>query len=621
MRSLFDTMLKDVKLGVSDFSKNIRSKEYIDSIIEAERFLSVDDSGFTSAIILNEIMYGIMRTGYSLEDLIEDKNLLVLLSNMKYYRDEIKNGIFYDKLKEIAGNVERSMLSLNLSVPGDLESSTQSVCSDIPVFINNTELMLLSKGMHSKDLTCKLSSVITRFRTIQEFRDYLEVQSNGVHLALLMDTKDTSNANVSFSTPVIGIKNGSEVKALFTQNKSSALNLSSVIKIANSIDDKPSQSTGIVSVNVETQHIVSFMKDISSRAQISLILLTNYISNNLFTVALTDKSVLFTGGSDTSENQLVPAGIYVPKDVTFDDIGFDKLGIDPMFNWIETLLKNSVNTDIMNLITVFNNNKSKNNNHLTLEIVEGKCSVVDKEITSQWGVNNRLLSFSMLDYGTKAYLDGKKETVARFNKAVMLQCLMQDDCKRNSSILSKQLSEHIKEMGSQSVVDRIIDYTSKRNDRYTLYRNKGKKLSGLTRGINNIYESDLAYVSTTHGELACDHVGDESFKQKCFLGKNNIVDYLRFDIGTIEKFDALFDLDEEDPVSNYLARVRLGLLDLEKNKDKYKTAPNKMNSYPDDERLIEECLLSPWGKKKIVILVPVTKKQLELFYEKAILSR
>ena len=98
MRSLFDTMLKDVKLGVSDFSKNIRSKEYIDSIIEAERFLSVDDSGFTSAIILNEIMYGIMRTGYSLEDLIEDKNLLVLLSNMKYYRDEIKNGIFYDKI-------------------------------------------------------------------------------------------------------------------------------------------------------------------------------------------------------------------------------------------------------------------------------------------------------------------------------------------------------------------------------------------------------------------------------------------------------------------------------------------------------------------------------------------
>jgi hypothetical protein len=621
MRSLFDTMLKDVKLGVSDFSKNIRSKEYINSIIEAERFLSVDDSGFTSAIILNNIMYGIIRTGYSLEDLIEDKNLLVLLSNMKYYRDEIKNGVFYEKLKEITGSVERSMLSLDLSVPEDLESSTQSICSDIPVFINNTELMLLSKGIQSKDLTCKLSPVITRFRAIQEFRAYLEVQSNGVHLALLMDTKDTSNANVSFRTPVIGIKNGAEVKALFTQNKSSGLDLSSAIEMANSIDDKPSQSTGIVAVNVETQHIVSFMKDISSRAQISLILLTNYISNNLFTVALTDESALFTGGSDTSENQLVPTGIYVPKDVTFDDIGFDKLGIDPMFNWIETLLKNNVNTDIMNLITVINNDKSKNNNHLTLEIVEGKCSVVDKEITSQWGVNNRLLSFSMLDYGTKAYLDSKKETVARFNKAVMLQCLMQDDCKRNSSILSKQLSEHIKEMGSQSVVDRIIDYTSKRNDRYTLYRNKGKKLSGLTRGINNIYESDLAYVSTTHGELACDHVGDESFKQKCFLGKNNIVDYLRFDIKTIEKFDALFDLGEEDPVSNYLARVRLGLLELDKNKDKYRTAPNELSSYPDDGRIIEECLLNPWGKKKIVILVPVTKKQLELFYEKAILSR
>jgi hypothetical protein len=621
MRSLFDTMLKDVKLGLADFSKRVSCKEELKLIIEAERFLSVDDSGFTSAIILNNVMYSMIRTGYSLEDLIEDKHLLVLLSKMKYYRDEIKNGVFYKQLQEITGSVEQSMLSLNLSVPEGLESSTKSTCSNIPVFINNTELMLLSKGVQSKDLTCKLSPVITRFKTIQEFKAYLEVQSNGVHLALLMDTKDTSNANVSFRTPVIGIKNGAEVKALFTQNKSSGLDLSSVIEIANSINDKPSQSTNIVAVNIETQHIVCFMKDIESTAQISLILLTNYISNNIFTVALTDESILFTGRSDTSENQLVPTGIYVPKEVSFDDVGFDKLGIDPMFHWIETLLKNSVDTDIMNLITVVNDNKSKNNNHITLKVIEGKCLVVDKEITSQWGVYNRLLSFSMLDYGTKAYLDGKKETVARFNKAVMLQCLMKDDYKRNSSMLSKQLSEHIKEMGSQSVVDRIIGYTGKRNDRYTLYRNRGKKLSGLTRGINNIYESDLAYVSTTHGELACDHVGDESFKQKCFLGKNNIVDYLRFDIGTVEKFDALFDLKEEDPVSNYLVRVRLGLLDLEKNKDTYKTEPNKMNSYPDDGRLIEECLLSPWGKNKIVILVPVTKKQLELFYEQNIIPR
>jgi hypothetical protein len=610
MRILVDKMLNEVKLGVADFSKRVRAKSEIKAISNAENFLTIDESGFSSALILNNVMYSITRTGYSTGDLIHDKNLLILLSNMNYYFDEIKNGIFKDKLVDISKNIKLSMESMSLPIPEKLEKSISSNYSNIPYFINASETLLLQKGKHDKNSVCKLSPVITKFRTISEFNEYVQTQNDGVHMALLLDTKNTSGTEISFSLPVFAIKNGTEIKLLFDHG-GTGLKLYDLIKDANNKSDEPSSSTSIVHADLDTQNIIYFIKDASTSVQLTLIILTNYIANYIFKKELPEDSLVYTSLEKPASNQLVPVGVYAPKNVTLDDISFKKLNINPIFNWIDDLLSNKVNLELLNFNKEFKDDSNRYA-YASVELTDsGDFSVTYQKRDSQWGANSRLLGFSNLNYGTKEYLDSEKQKVARFNKCVMLQHLIVDDFKKNIETFSHQLANTLKSIGSEEVVSRIVKY-AKSADKRIMFRNKGKKLSGLTRGRYPACEQELQYTVTTHGERVLEHIKDDQFKQKCYLGKHNITDYIKLKIRNVDTFDAIFDVKNNNPLDNYLSRIRLGLIDKKSYSGRDKTNPSEMRKYPESGN-IEESLFNIWSKYNITILIPVTKSQVEYF--------
>lgn len=610
MRNLVNKMLNETKLGVTEFSKRVRATSEIEAVTNAEKFLSIDESGFSSALILNNVMYSITRTGYSIGNLIHDKNLLILLSNTAYYFDEIKSGIFNDKLIDISKNIKLSMDSMSLPIPKNLEESIFSNYSNIPYFINSSETLLLQKGKHDKNAVCKLSPVITRFRTMSEFSDYVQTQSNGVHMALLLDTKNTSGTEISFSLPVFAIKNGTEIKILF-DHKDNSLNLFDLIKDANKKSDEQSNSTSIVHTDLDTQNIIYFIKDAATNVQLTLIILTNYIANYIFKKELSEDSLIYTSAKKSTTNELIPVGVYTPNDLTLDDISFKKLNINPIFNWIDDLLSSKVDLKLLNFIKEFKDDSNKYA-YASVELTEsGTFDVKYSKRDSQWGANSRLLGFSNLNYGTKEYLDSEKQKVARFNKCVMLQHLIVDDFKKNIETFSHQLASTIKSIGSEEIVSRIITY-AKSSDRRIMFRNKGKKLSGLTRGRHPYCDQELQYTVTTHGERVLEHIKDDKFKQKCYLDKHNISDYIKLKIRDIDVFDAIFDVKNENPVNNYLSRIRLGLVDKKSWSSSDKTNPVQMRNYPKDGD-IEVSLFNYWSSYDITILIPVTKSQVEYF--------
>jgi hypothetical protein len=622
MRNLVDKMLHETKLGLGEFSKRVYSSAELKSLLKAEECLEIDKSGFSSVVILRGIMYSISRTGYATDNLIHDKSLLILLSNMAYYFNEIDHGIFKQKLIEISDNVSLSMDSLSLASPNDLESSVFSNYANIASFIHSSESLLLKKGKHDKSATCRLSPVITKFNTLSEFNDYLHQQANGVHMALLMNEKSEFGNKVSFSDPVFAIKNGSEVKVLFNEDLNS-LRLHDLIEDANKQSDATSDSTSLVCTTVDTENVIYFIKDASINVQLSLIILTNYISNYLFNVCLSGDMQVYTAPVEKSTTQLVPIGVYSPMDVTLAEISFRCLGINPIYNWMEDLLGSKVDMSLLNFVKEFKDDSSKYAS-ISIELTDSeKFRTSYNERGKQWGENSRILGFSPLSYGTKQHIDNEKVKVARFNRAVMLQHLVISDFKNNIDELSLQLSNAVKAIGSEALVERVVNYITNSNgltpSGESLYRNKGKALSGLTKGKSDFSINDLKYTVTSHGERCLEHIEDKNFKQKCYLGKHNIADYIVYKVRNTDDFDAVFDVSTENPVNSYLARVRLGLVEKRTSKARDKYNPTRLGSYPEIGN-VEELLQNYWCNSDITILIPVTKKQIENFHSKSLIS-